>query len=98
MGSTESLLIDLDQAADPISAKYNCGYAYGAKPGFALEWRMKISLIEIDSNQQPCTDCVVRPLSICAALDRAELRELEHLGRRVHFAPHETVFAQEELT
>jgi CRP/FNR family transcriptional regulator, anaerobic regulatory protein len=97
MGSTESLLIDLDQEADPISAKYNFGYACGAKPGFVLEWRMKISL-ESDSNQQPCADCVVRPLSVCAALDRTELRELDHLGRRVHFTPYETVFAQEELT
>jgi hypothetical protein len=50
MGSRESLLIDLDQAADPISAKYDFGYAYGAKPGFALEWRMKISLVEPTSS------------------------------------------------
>jgi CRP/FNR family transcriptional regulator, anaerobic regulatory protein len=36
-------------------------------------------------------------LMFAAALDRAELRELDHLGRHVHFAPRETVFAQEEL-
>ena len=47
---------------------------------------------------QPCTDCAVRRFSICAALDQAELRELEHLGRHVHFTSRETVFAQEEIT
>jgi CRP/FNR family transcriptional regulator, anaerobic regulatory protein len=51
-----------------------------------------------EPNQLLCTDCAVRPLSVCAALDQAELRELYHLGRRVHFLPRETAFAQEELT
>ena len=37
-------------------------------------------------------------LSVCAALDKVELRELEHLSRHVHFAACETVFAQEEMT
>jgi CRP/FNR family transcriptional regulator len=59
---------------------------------------MKISLATSEQNQQLCVDCAVRPLSICAALDRAELRELHHLGRRAQFMSHETVFAQEELT
>jgi CRP/FNR family transcriptional regulator len=54
---------------------------------------MKISLVG-----QPCADCAVRGSSVCAALDNAELRELEHLSRRIHFATHETVFAQEEMT
>jgi CRP/FNR family transcriptional regulator, anaerobic regulatory protein len=54
---------------------------------------MKISLVG-----QPCTDCAVRGSSVCAALDNAELRELEHLSRHIHFATHETVFAQEEMT
>lgn len=30
--------------------KYDFGYAYGAKPGFALEWRMKNSLVEPTSS------------------------------------------------
>src|SRR5450631_3022314 len=59
---------------------------------------MKISLVATDSGEQPCTDCSVRASSVCAALDRAELHGLEHLGRHVHFAPCETVFAQEEIT
>ena len=59
---------------------------------------MKISLVAGEPNGQACTDCAVRPLSICAALDRAELRELDHLGRHVHFGPRETVFAQEQMT
>ena len=59
---------------------------------------MKISLVAGEPNRQACTDCAVRPLSICAALDRAELRELDHLGRHVHFGPRETVFAQEQMT
>lgn len=47
---------------------------------------------------QPCAECSIRQLSVCAALDRAELRELAHLGRQVCFRPSETVFAQEEMT
>jgi CRP/FNR family transcriptional regulator len=63
-----------------------------------LEWRMKISLVASEPNGQPCTDCAVRQFSVCAALDKAELRELEHLARHIHFASGETVFAQEQLT
>ena len=59
---------------------------------------MKVSLVASRPNGQACIDCAVRLLSICAALDRAELRELDHLGRRVHFGPRETVFAQEQMT
>jgi CRP/FNR family transcriptional regulator len=59
---------------------------------------MKISLVAAEPNGQSCVDCSVRQFSVCAALDKAELRELEHLGRHVHFASCETVFAQEEMT
>src|ERR1700694_1097283 len=59
---------------------------------------MKITLVAAEPNGQVCTDCSVRQYSLCAALDRTELRELEHLGRHVHFASCQTVFAQEELT
>ena len=59
---------------------------------------MKISLVAGEPSGQPCTECSVRQFSVCAALDRAELRELEHLGRHVHFKSSETVFAQEEMT
>jgi CRP/FNR family transcriptional regulator len=58
---------------------------------------MKISVVT-GPDGQPCADCSIRPFSICAALDQPELRELEHLGRHIHFAPCETVFAQEEMT
>jgi CRP/FNR family transcriptional regulator, anaerobic regulatory protein len=58
---------------------------------------MKISLVAGEPNGQPCTDCAVRRFSICAALDQAELQELDHLGRHVHFASRETVFTQEEM-
>jgi CRP/FNR family transcriptional regulator len=51
-----------------------------------------------EPNGQPCAECSIRQLSVCAALDRAELRELAHLGRQVHFRPGDTVFAQEEMT
>jgi len=74
-----------------LAAQCGCGR-------FILERRMKISLVAGEPNGQACTDCAVRPLSICAALDRAELRELDHLGRHVHFSPRETVFAQEQMT
>ena len=57
-----------------------------------------ISLVTGEPHGQPCTDCAVRRFNVCAALDRAELRELEQLGRQTRFDPCETVFAQEELT
>jgi CRP/FNR family transcriptional regulator, anaerobic regulatory protein len=59
---------------------------------------MKISLVAGELNGQSCADCAIRRFSVCAALDKAELRELEHLGRHIHFASCETVFAQEEMT
>ena len=59
---------------------------------------MNISIVAGEPVGQPCTDCAVRRFSVCAALDRAELRELEQLGRHVRFTPCETVFAQEEMT
>lgn len=59
---------------------------------------MKISLVAVGQDGQPCIDCSIRQFSLCAALDGVELRELEQLGRHVHFASCETVFAQEELT
>jgi CRP/FNR family transcriptional regulator, anaerobic regulatory protein len=63
-----------------------------------VECCMRTARAANESNQLLCSDCAVRPLSFCAALDRAELRELDNLGRRVHFLPRETAFAQEELT
>jgi len=59
---------------------------------------MKFSLVANEANGEPCADCAVRQSSLCAALDKAELRGLEHLGRHVHFTSCDTVFAQEELT
>ncbi|MGE5157822.1 MAG: helix-turn-helix domain-containing protein [Gemmatimonas sp.] len=58
---------------------------------------MKAYLAAIEPNAQPCADCSVRPLSVCASLDKAEMEEFQHLGRHVHFAACETVFAEEEL-
>ena len=59
---------------------------------------MTMSLVTDEPNGHPCTECAIRRFSVCAALDKAELRELAHLGRHVHFAACETVFAQEEMT
>jgi CRP/FNR family transcriptional regulator len=59
---------------------------------------MKMSVVAREPAGEPCADCSVRPFSVCAALDKAELRGLEHLGRHVQFSTSETVFAQEELT
>ena len=36
--------------------------------------------------------------AVCSSLDAVELREFEHLGRRVHFASGETVFSEEDIT
>ena len=51
-----------------------------------------------EPNRLPCADCTIRRFSVCAALDKAELRELEHMGRHIHFASCDTVFAEEEMT
>jgi CRP/FNR family transcriptional regulator len=67
-------------------------------PGVIVECRMRTAWAANEPNQLLCADCAVRPFSFCAALDQAELRELDHLGRHVHFLPRETAFAQEELT
>jgi CRP/FNR family transcriptional regulator, anaerobic regulatory protein len=48
--------------------------------------------------ERSCLDCVVRPISICAALDGCELRALGDLGRHIQFSPGECVFAQEDMT
>ena len=59
---------------------------------------MKAFLAAIEQNGQSCADCSVRPFSICASLDKAEMQEFEHLRRHAHFSPCETVFAEEEIT
>ncbi len=59
---------------------------------------MTMSLVAGEPYEHPCAECTVRGLSVCAALDKAGLRELAHLGRHVHLKAGETVFAQEEMT
>ncbi len=59
---------------------------------------MKAFVAAIEPNGQPCAECLVRQFSVCASLDRFEIQEFEHLGRHVHFAPCETVFAEDEMT
>ena len=39
-----------------------------------------------------CTACAVRSLSICGALDEADLVEFERIARHVHLSPHEALF------
>ncbi|MFK4505971.1 helix-turn-helix domain-containing protein [Bradyrhizobium daqingense] len=59
---------------------------------------MKPSVVAIEPNGHVCDDCAVRGAAVCASLDAAELREFEHLGRRVHFDSGETVFSEEDIT
>ena len=59
---------------------------------------MKMSLVAVDPNGQGCADCAVRGFSVCASLDKIEMRDFEQLGRRAHFSTCETVFAQEDIT
>lgn len=59
---------------------------------------MKASLVTIEPNGHFCKDCSIREFSVCSSLDAAELMEFEHLGRRVRFAPCETVFSEEDIT
>jgi len=40
-----------------------------------------------------CSACTVRSLSICGALDQADLAEFERIARQVHFAPNEALFS-----
>jgi CRP/FNR family transcriptional regulator, anaerobic regulatory protein len=39
-----------------------------------------------------CSACAVRSLSICGALDHADLVAFERIGRQVHLAPNEALF------
>jgi CRP/FNR family transcriptional regulator len=59
---------------------------------------MKTPLLALEPSGQSCEDCAVRQCSICASLGRNEIREFGHLGRHIHFASGETVFAQEDMT
>lgn len=59
---------------------------------------MKPSVVTIEPNGHFCSDCAVRGAAVCSSLDAAELREFEHLGRRVHFDSGETVFSEEDIT
>ena len=59
---------------------------------------MAMALVTGEASSRPCDECSIRRLSVCAVLDRVELRELAHLGRQVHFGAGETVFAQEQMT
>jgi CRP/FNR family transcriptional regulator len=58
---------------------------------------MKIPFVAGESGEQHCIDCAVRPLSVCSALDAAELQEFEHLSRHVHFVSGGTVFAEQDI-
>ena len=57
---------------------------------------MKAFLAAIESNDQSCADCAVRESGICASLDETEMQQFSSLGRHAHFAPCETVIAEEE--
>jgi CRP/FNR family transcriptional regulator len=59
---------------------------------------MRTSVVTIEPKGHFCADCAVRGFAVCSSLDAAELREFEHLGRRVHFATGETVFSEEDIT
>jgi CRP/FNR family transcriptional regulator, anaerobic regulatory protein len=58
---------------------------------------MKKVVVAGQADAQPCADCVVRPLAICAALEQDDLRQLERLGQRFQYRPNEPVFTQEEI-
>src|SRR6478609_8509690 len=59
---------------------------------------MKPSVVTIEPNGHFCSDCAVRGAAVCSSLNTAELREFEHLGRRVHFDSGETIFSEEEIS
>jgi len=59
---------------------------------------MKASVLATEPSGYFCKGCLVRKFSLCASLNVAEQRELEHLGRHVDFSPCESVFSEEEIT
>ena len=59
---------------------------------------MKASLVAIEPTGHSCKECSIREFSVCGSLDPAELREIEHLGRRVYFTAGETVFSEQDIT
>src|SRR6266702_1055501 len=58
---------------------------------------MKPSVVTIEPNGHFCSDCAVRELAVCSSLDPGELREFEHLGRRVHFGAGDAAFSEEDI-
>ena len=58
---------------------------------------MKRTIVADEPCAQPCADCTVRAHAICAALEQDELRELEQLGQRLQYRPHEPVFTRKIL-
>ncbi|RXT36710.1 helix-turn-helix domain-containing protein [Bradyrhizobium betae] len=59
---------------------------------------MKPSMVTIEPYGHFCSDCAVREFAVCSSLDPSELRQFEHLGRRVHFDGGKTVFSEEDIT
>jgi CRP/FNR family transcriptional regulator, anaerobic regulatory protein len=51
-----------------------------------------ISPNPVRANFGRCAACAVRSLSICGALDQADLAEFERIARQVHLSPHEALF------
>ena len=59
-----------------------------------------IRTIAPNPNRAPfrrCSTCATRALSICGALDQADLAEFERIARHVHLAPNEALFTAGEL-
>src|ERR1700754_4454969 len=44
-----------------------------------------------------CSACAVRSLSVCGALDQADLAEFERIARHIHLAPNEALFTAGQL-
>lgn len=66
--------------------------------GFSWRGRgMKASVATIESERRCGEECPICEAGVCAVLNVAELREVHHLGRRVHFARRETVFREQEV-
>lgn len=58
---------------------------------------MRTSVVTIEPNGHLCSDCAVRGFTVWFVAGPAELREFEHLGRRVHFATGATVFSEKDI-
>lgn len=59
---------------------------------------MNLTVCPNSNTSRDCNHCRVRKLSVCAALEPAELQEIDNLARPMCFSARETLFEQDEAS